>query len=99
MCHVKVDAEKIPCFAFISPMGFSCFVQAYEVVYTYGQTKFKAQLRWEEEVFDQFFYADATIVLIIISGHRAKRKGAFISRSMTLGTLISLQERRGDRLR
>ena len=56
MCHVKVDAEKIPCFAFISPMGFSCFVQAYEVVYTYGQTEFKAQLRWEEEVFDQFFY-------------------------------------------
>ena len=29
-------------------------MQAYEVVYTYGQTEFKAQLRWMEGVCNEF---------------------------------------------
>jgi len=48
-CRVVVDAKEIPCFCFISPLG-PCFAQPYEVVYIYGQTEFKAQLRWEEGV-------------------------------------------------
>lgn len=54
MCHVVVDATKIPCISFISPVGIPCFAQAYEVVYTYGQTVFKAQLRWTEGVCSEF---------------------------------------------
>jgi len=50
MCHVVVDATKIPCVSFTSPVGSRCFVQVYDVVYTYGQTEFKAQLRWMERV-------------------------------------------------
>ena len=53
MCHIVVDAKEVPCFVLPSPMGFPCFVQPYEVVYIYGQTEFKAQLRWTEEVRDE----------------------------------------------
>lgn len=56
MCHVMVDATQIPCLNFISPVGLPCFVQAYDVVYTYGQTEFKAQLRWKERVRDKFYH-------------------------------------------
>ena len=45
-------------------MGSPCFTQAYEVVYIYGQTELKAQLRWKEGVCDRFhpFYY-ATILM------------------------------------
>ena len=45
-----VDEREIPCFGFISKLGLPCFGQVYEVVYIYGQTEFKAQLRWEDGV-------------------------------------------------
>jgi len=48
VCHVEVDPREIPHFTCISPMG-PYFVQPYDVVYTHGQTEFKAQLRWEKE--------------------------------------------------
>lgn len=53
VCHIVVDAKEVPCFILPSQMGFPCFVQPYEVVYIYGQTEFKAQLRWTEEVRDE----------------------------------------------
>ena len=64
MFHVVVDATKIPYLSFISAMGSPCFTQAYEVVYIYGQTELKAQLRWKEGVCDRFhpFYY-ATILM------------------------------------
>ena len=49
-----VDASEIPCRRFISPVGIPCFIQVYEVVYTYGQIELKAQLRWTEGVRDEF---------------------------------------------
>jgi hypothetical protein len=52
---VVIDAKEIPCAVFMSRMGLPCFVQDYEVVYTYGQTELKAQLRWTEEVCDEVF--------------------------------------------
>lgn len=48
-----VDASEIPCRRFISPVGIPCFIQAYEVVYTYGQVELKAQLRWTKGVCDE----------------------------------------------
>lgn len=55
VCHVVVDTKKIPHFVFISPIGLPCFIKEYKVVYTYGQTEFSAQLRWKEEVRDEFY--------------------------------------------
>lgn len=54
MCHVIVDATEIPCLSFVSRVGIPCFAQVYEVVYIYGQTELKAQLRWKEGVCDKF---------------------------------------------
>lgn len=34
----------------MSPLGFPFFVQEFEVIYIYGQTEFKAQVAWMEEV-------------------------------------------------
>ena len=48
------DAREIPCLRLISPVGIPCFMQAFEVVYIYGQTELKAELRWMEEVRDEF---------------------------------------------
>lgn len=50
MCHVMVDATKIPCFSFTTPLGPPCFAQACEVVYICGKAEFKVQLRWMEGV-------------------------------------------------
>jgi len=50
---VVVDASEIPRRRFIPPMGFPCFIQVYEVVYTYGQIELKAYLRWTEGVCDE----------------------------------------------
>jgi hypothetical protein len=45
-----VEASEVPCAAAISPLGFPIFVQELEVIYMYGQTEFKAQIAWKEEV-------------------------------------------------
>ena len=34
----------------MSPFGFPIFVQEFEIIYIYGQTEFKAQVAWTEEV-------------------------------------------------
>ena len=48
--HISVDASKVPCIAGMSPLGFPVFIQQFEVIYIYGQTEFKAQVSWKEEV-------------------------------------------------
>ena len=50
ICHISVDASKAPCTPAMSPLGFPIFVQEFEVVFIYGQTEFKAQIAWMEEV-------------------------------------------------
>jgi len=74
MCHIVADGTKIPFFHRMSPVGVPCFIQIYDVVYTCGQTEFKAQLRWMEEVLMNFVLVTTTI--LIISTCRAKRNGA-----------------------
>jgi hypothetical protein len=71
---VVVDAREIPCLRFISPLGIPGFIQAYEVVYTYGQTELKAQLRWVEEVCDEVRHSKC-VAILTISAHRRKRNG------------------------
>lgn len=48
--HICVDASDAPCAAGMSPLGFPIFVHEFEVIYMYGQTEFKAQIAWKEEV-------------------------------------------------
>lgn len=50
MSHISVDASKAPCIPAISLLGFPIFIQEFEVIYIYGQTEFKAQVIWTEEV-------------------------------------------------
>lgn len=73
VCHVIVDPTTIPCLSFISPAGTTCFVQAYEVVYTYGQTELKAQLRWMEGVREDFVLFYCSIILMISAQDEEKR--------------------------
>ena len=48
--NISVDASKVPCMVGMSPLGFPIFIQEFEVIYIYGETEFKAQLAWMEEV-------------------------------------------------
>lgn len=73
-----VNASEIPCRRFISPVGIPCFIQAYEVVYTYGQIELKAQLRWTEGVCDKSRLSMYVAILIIFA-HRTKRNGTYPS--------------------
>ena len=50
LCHISVDAKKTPCTAAMSPLGFPIFIHEFEVIFIYGQTEFKAQIAWKEEV-------------------------------------------------
>ena len=34
----------------MSPLGFPIFIQLFEVIYIYGETEFKAQASWKEQV-------------------------------------------------
>ena len=50
LSHIHVDAENVPCAAGMSPLGFPIFIQRFEIIYIYGETEFKAQIAWEEDV-------------------------------------------------
>ena len=48
--RISVDVTKPKCMMGMSPFRFPIFVQEFEVIYIYGQTEFKAQVAWKEEV-------------------------------------------------
>ena len=48
--RISVNASEAPCVAGMSPLGFPIFIHEFEVIYMYGQTEFKAQIAWSEEV-------------------------------------------------
>ena len=50
MARISVDASKAKCIICMSPLGFPIFIRELEVIYIYGQTEFKAQVAWKEEV-------------------------------------------------
>jgi hypothetical protein len=50
MSHISADVAKAPYTTHMSTFGFPIFIQQIEVIYIYGQTEFKAQVSWMEEV-------------------------------------------------
>ena len=50
ICHISADASKAPYTVGMSLLGFPIYVQEFEMIYIYGQTEFKAQVAWTEEV-------------------------------------------------
>ena len=51
MYHISIDTSKAPCIVGRSLLGSSMFTQEFEVIYIYGQTEFKAQVAWMEEIY------------------------------------------------
>ena len=50
LSHIHVNAENVPCLPRMSPLGFPIFIQEFEIIYIYGETEFKAQIAWKEDV-------------------------------------------------
>lgn len=50
LAHISVDGGKVPCIPRMSPLGFPVFIQEFEVIYIFGETEFKAQVAWKEDV-------------------------------------------------
>ena len=50
LSHIHIDAANVPCVARMSPLGLPIFIQAFEIIYIYGETEFKAQVAWKENV-------------------------------------------------
>ena len=50
LAHISVDGGKVPSIPRMSPLGFPVFIQEFEVIYIFGETEFKAQVAWKEDV-------------------------------------------------
>jgi len=50
MCNISVDVARVPCIVGMSRIGFPSLLHELEIIITFSETEFKAQLSWMEEV-------------------------------------------------
>jgi len=88
MCNISVDVSKAPCIAGMSRLGFPIYIHPFEVIYIYGETEFKAQVSWEEDVRSIFDLLADTLLTNFTTGHR---KAVRLSGRDALCVLTSFQ--------
>jgi len=88
-----MDVSKAPCIAGMSPLGFPLFIQLFEVIYIYGETEFKAQASWKEEVRLSQTHPRSTNTLLT-NFPTGRREAVRLSGRDASSMLTRLQERR-----